>query len=79
MAAVLTLVRTPPGPESCSFSESDETPEIPVDEGDREGPSGLISSGMEVTFGMGYRRPEAAVAPPIGYHGRLYEPTRCFE
>jgi hypothetical protein len=50
-----------------------------VDEGDREGPSGLISSGMEVTFGMGYRRPEAAVAPPIGYHGRLYEPTRCFE
>src|ERR1700678_1024536 len=64
MAAVLTLVRTLPEAESCSFSESDETPEIPLDEGDREGSSGLISSGMKVTLGMVRPwRPKPIAAP----------------
>src|SRR5579863_7185475 len=77
MAAVLTLVRTPPERESCSFSGSSETPELPVDDGDTAGLDGLVSSGMRGYFGhRADRDPKRMRAPArIGYHGLIADPN----
>src|ERR1017187_8972995 len=77
MAAVLTLVRTPPGRESCSFSCSGETPEAPADDGDTAGRRDLVSSGMKVTLGIrATGDPNPACAPAADRLPRpLTDPT----
>jgi hypothetical protein len=51
MAAVLTLDRTRLWGESCSFPCSAGPPEVPADEGDTAGRSGLAWSGMKGYLG----------------------------
>ena len=77
MAAVLTLDRTLSEAESCSFSWSGETLEVPPDEEDTAGRSGLVSSGMKGESGIGApaARTSAHALPPIGYHALSSRPN----
>src|SRR5271169_3478972 len=72
-AAVLTLVSTPAGPESCGSDCPGEAAEVPWDEGDRGIREVLGSSAMETKIysrsATGSRAPSFA-PQPIGYHAQ---------
>src|ERR1700689_1051828 len=82
-AAVLTLVSTPSPPESCTSSGSEESAEVPLDEGDRGVRDGFGSSPMQRTATR-WGEPQIckdSSTPPhvIGYHARPAVPKASRE
>src|SRR5579863_7636330 len=80
MAAVLTLDRTPPRPESCSFSCFAGPREVLSDDEDTGARDGEVSSSIEdIRRARGTSDPNSpSPPPPIGYHARFQEETPAF-